>query len=272
MTAPTIPTLKTGGALGSDAHWIKVARRHRLNIEVYSFNGHRVFSSEVDDKELKVLTGEQLREAESHLEKANETLGRKYPTSSKVSNNLLRRNYFIVKGVQAVFACCRFETNGKIAKGGTGWGLQMAIDANIPAYAFDMDSQQWKVYRNDARTFVKCPEKKMPKLPAVFAGIGARFSCETGKDAIEKLFKRTYGEFYVWPPASLASAYSFPVSYFSAGAREVSKRAKVTTVIVAEEEVGPTTRNQVDCEKEKKSENSDTPAASSTTVGVPLKS
>ena len=182
--------LHTGGALGSDAYWQKKMESLGFETVVYSFEGHQI-----QNNSRVILDEDTLQLADEHLNRANKTLKRDVaisndPASNDYNRNLLRRNYFIVRDAEAVFAVTYLK-----GMGGTAWGVQMAIDMGKPVYVFDMGVNRWRKYRDDL--CVPCPEFApcpTPKLTKEFAGIGSRFLSQAGRDAIDKVFEVTFGQ------------------------------------------------------------------------------
>ena len=178
-------TLFSGGAQGSDLHWQNMGVKYGVRVKAFSFEGHGKRNSA-----RVVLTDFQLKQADGNLHKANKTLKRHFPTSKSFVDNLLRRNWYQVKDANGVFAVCKLCASGKIVEGGTGWAVQMAIDARKPVYVFDLRVGSWKRYDHDKQKFLSC---KVPRLTLNFTGIGTRILPEEGKTAIERVFKETFG-------------------------------------------------------------------------------
>ena len=178
-------TLSSGGAQGSDLHWQNMGAKYGVRVKAFSFEGH----GKRNNARI-VLADWQLKQADEHLHKANKTLKRHFPTSKSFVDNLLRRNWYQVKDANGVFAVGKLCASGKIVEGGTGWAVQMAIDARKPVYVFDFGVGSWKRYDYDKQKFLSC---KVPRLTLNFTGIGTRILPEEGKTAIERVFKETFG-------------------------------------------------------------------------------
>ena len=163
--------LHTGGARGSDAYWQKKMKSRVFETVVYSFDGHQIQNN------IRVILDEDtLHQTDEHLNRASKTLKRNVPFSNDYNRNLLRRNYFIVRDAEAVFAVTYMNTKGMV---GTAWGVQMAIDMGKPVYVFDMEVNRWRKYR---------------ELTKEYAGIGSRFLTQAGRDAIDEVFEVTFGK------------------------------------------------------------------------------
>ena len=174
-------TNHSGGAKGSDTYWGEVGKKYGVGSNHYHAIGAKTPSGNTP------ISEEMLKEADPHLEKANETLKRTYPTSNEYVNNLLRRNWWQVKNSDAVFAVGHLVRG--IVEGGTGWAVQMAIDNGKPVYVFDQVRNKW--YKNINN---KWSESEVPTLTKNFAGIGTRELNDTGRKAIEAVYEKTFGK------------------------------------------------------------------------------
>lgn len=179
-------TLFSGGAQGSDLHWQNMGAKYGVRVKAFSFEGHGK-----RNRARVVLTDFELKQADEHLHKANKTLKRHFPTSKSFVDNLLRRNWYQVKDANGVFAVGKLCASGKIVEGGTGWAVQMAIDARKPVYVFDLGVGSWKRYDHDKQKFLS---SKVPRLTLNFTAIGTRTLPEEGKTAIERVFRETFGK------------------------------------------------------------------------------
>ena len=98
------------------------------------------------------LTPHDLDEANPYVERAAKMLRRPFfSATNSYKNNLLRRNFHIVREAEAVYAFGRFETliNPKTLKGGTAWSVQLAIELckktgkSPMIYVYDVYHQAW---------------------------------------------------------------------------------------------------------------------------------
>ena len=184
---PNHYTLFSGGATGSDMYWQYLGAKFGVRVKAFSFEGHgRRNSARV------VLSSEQLNQADEYLFKANRTLKRHFPTSKPFVNNLLRRNWYQIKDTNGVFAVGRLSPSRTMVEGGTGWAVQMAVDAKKRVYVFDILSSFWQRYDYEKKKFLCC--KTAPRLSLNFTAIGTRNLPEIGKVAIKKIFEGTFGK------------------------------------------------------------------------------
>lgn len=171
----------SGGAKGADSYWDDAGKQYGVESKHYHVQGNKTPRGNVP------ISKENAKKADKLLIKANESLGRKFPTSNEYVNNLLRRNAWQVYNSDSVFAVGQLESD-KTVKGGTGWAVQMAIDANKPVHVFDQSHGKWFTW--DGESFV---ESEQPILTENFAGIGTREINQAGKDAIDSLYATQFG-------------------------------------------------------------------------------
>ena len=192
----------SGGAVGSDTYWGEVGARFGVTSNHY-YHGNKTPNGNV------AITEEQFQEGKAHVLQANETLNRK----PEKYMDLLARNWMQVKNADAVFAIGHL-TNG-IVDGGTGWAVQMAIDARKPVYLFDQIRNQW--FKNLNGTWAT---SDIPILTPNFAGIGTRELNDAGKRAIEAVYAKTLQNL----SSNTSSNEVKPLVIVSA--REVSQKAR----------------------------------------------
>ena len=184
---PNNYTLFSGGATGSDMYWQNLGTKFGVRVKAFSFEGHGIRNNAT-----VVLSKEKLKQADEYLHKANRTLKRHFPTEKSFVNNLLRRNWYQVKDTNGVFAVGQLSASRTTVEGGTGWAVQMAIDAKKPVYVFDILSSSWKRFDYKKKKFMCC--KTVPRLSLNFTAIGTRTLPEDGKAAIKKIFEGTFGK------------------------------------------------------------------------------
>ena len=117
--------LDVGGAEGIDAIAESLGKQHDMQVHVIVNPQHERAQF------VTSLSPNQLQEGLHHVYKANETLCRNTDTNVS-SSGYLQRNYWIVKDAQTIIAFGAFENRGfhkTVLQGGTGWSVQMALDA-----------------------------------------------------------------------------------------------------------------------------------------------
>ncbi|KAL9977568.1 hypothetical protein ACROYT_G014987 [Oculina patagonica] len=178
-------------------HYLARAKHKALiNPEFYSQEKLRYF------RHVVVLQSSLLNVANAFLERANQVLKRTYPCVLEASNNVLRRYYWLVKDVAAVYAFGELTSDKKQVIGGTGFAVQMALDCDKSVYVFCLKDQQWFVfstytmaeegnaYQKDMR-FVAA--KKPPTLANSSTFVGHRLDrLNVIYNEVQALFKRTF--------------------------------------------------------------------------------
>ena len=199
-------TMISGGARGADKVWGDIGLEYGLdpsNIKHYYVKGQK------EDYGNFELSFDKANEADPYIKEANKTLGRTYPTKSTATNNKFRRTLHNIKDSDAVFAITEFDTmkskrnrwtessgskkNIPNVKGGTAWGVQMAIDLGKPTYVFDVNQEKWFMWDTKKKKF---KYTETPRLTKTFAGIGARTVTENsiGAKAIKDVYEKTAKE------------------------------------------------------------------------------
>lgn len=164
----------SGGAVGSDSVWDEIGQKYGVTSNHY-YHGQKTPKGNIE------ISEQEFEEGKQQVLKANETLQRK-PDKYM---NLLARNWMQVKNSTAIYAIG--VLNNGIVNGGTGWAVQMAIDNDIPVFVFDQEKNKWFKNINGNWEYSDTPE-----LTHNFAGIGTREINESGKKAIEDVYKKTF--------------------------------------------------------------------------------
>lgn len=192
-------TNHSGGAIGSDSEWDKTGREFGVKDQRHYYHGAKTPIGNIE------ITSSELEEGWRHVLEANKTLNRK-PEAYK---SLLSRNWMQVKNADEVFAIAKKvdikpdrskplgenvedksrQSFATIVDGGTGWAVQMAIDAKKTVHVFDQSRKEWLVSRDGDK--ILRPEET-PTLTKDFAGIGTREIDESGKKAIRSVYEKTF--------------------------------------------------------------------------------
>lgn len=170
----------SGGAIGADTVWGNIAKICDYDVIHYIFDGHKS-----KEENLVVLTPEQLSVANEHLEIANKTLGRHFPSNSEFVNNLLRRNYYQVVDSDSLYAISTIKDNK--VQGGTAWAVQMFLDmGKTQCYVYDQVIKEWFSFINGTWTKIG-----MPPVPSgIWAGVGTRDINDNGVNAIVEVLSQ----------------------------------------------------------------------------------
>jgi hypothetical protein len=189
-------TCHSGGAEGSDTLWEMYALMHDMKVNAYSYKtkSHKTPNKVEIDKD-------DYEEGVEKIKKANKILSRK---NIDKHMNLLARNWAQVKYSTEIFAIGHIVKSGDKSKkgylvtakspsvdGGTGYAVQMAINAGKTVYVFDQDLESWFKWSYILDDFMK-----MNGTPTIqeknFAGIGTREINKAGERAIEEVFKKSF--------------------------------------------------------------------------------
>lgn len=193
-------TLHSGGALGSDSMWGQIAEEYGIpntpDRQMHYYNNQPTPKGNV---QISQEDYEEGRYKAAEAAKAN--WGYQYNT---MKDDRLIRNWSQVKHSDAIYAIGTMVREGervfpnqpgdtRIAKhtsvtGGTGYAVEMAIQAGKPVYVFDQSRNRWFKNINGEWSV-----SDVPTLTPNFAGIGTRQIQQNGIDAIRSVFEKTFG-------------------------------------------------------------------------------
>jgi hypothetical protein len=198
---PAEYTNHSGGAIGSDTQWDVIGKEFGMVNNRHYFTGEKgpknapLGNVDITDQPIAVEGASKVAQA------AKQMWGYKYNT---MKDQRLIRNWAQVANSDAVFAIGTLGKEGDIWKGdeksaeprkllkvavqgGTGYAVEMAIQAGKPVYVFDQVRNQW--YKNINGEWSK---SEVPTLTKKFAGIGTREINEAGKQAIRDVYTNTF--------------------------------------------------------------------------------
>lgn len=188
----------SGGAQGSDSVWGEIGEKYGVISKHYYTGETSQYNAPAGNTEISNKDYEEGRYKVAQAAKAN--YGYQYST---MKDPRLIRNWAQVKYADAIFAIGNLVNKGQklfpnqkndtrlashvAVTGGTGYAVEMAIQARKPVYIFDQKRLQW--YKNIDGKWSK---SDTPTLTNNFAGIGTRKINEQGKQAIEDVYKNTF--------------------------------------------------------------------------------
>ena len=188
----------SGGAQGSDSVWGEIGEKYGVISKHYYTGETSQYNAPAGNTEISNEDYEEGRYKVAQAAKAN--YGYQYST---MKDPRLIRNWAQVKYSDAVFAIGNMVNKGQklfpnkkndtrlashvAVTGGTGYAVEMAIQAGKPVYVFDQKRLQW--YKNIDGKWSK---SDTPALTNNFAGIGTREINEYGRQAIEDVYRVTF--------------------------------------------------------------------------------
>lgn len=171
----------SGGAEGADLEWGRWASLVGHGVIHFVFNGHR---SNAPQDSRYVLSVPLLAEANFALRKANQTLHRRYPTSSLFVDSLLQRNFYQIVFADSCYAVSKIDKSGRVA-GGTAWAVQMFLDQRPgqPCYVYCQRQSAWFAWDGGWAKLAGQP----PAPSGLWAGVGSRELSTAGRLAIQEV-------------------------------------------------------------------------------------
>lgn len=196
---PNDYTMHSGGAVGADSVWGQIAEE--FGIPNTPGRQNHYYNNQPTPKGNIQISQEDYEEGRYKVAKAAKAnWGYQYAT---MKDDRLIRNWSQVKHSDAVFAIGHIVNKGdrifpnqkndtRIAQqpavtGGTGYAVEMAIQADKPVYVYDQVRKQW--YSN---VDGKWSKSDIPTLTRNFAGIGTREINQDGINAIRSVFEKTF--------------------------------------------------------------------------------
>ena len=174
--------LHSGGARGAEAAFGEVAERYGVAEATFSFDGHE----RVRHRGLRLLSESDLRLGDVSLRYISHHLGREFPSTPMV-RRIIQSIWHLIRPCQQVFAIGQIQPDHTV-RGGTGWGAELARRWKKELYVFDQRECSWFQWSGTLW------ENAVPVIEAhMFAGIGTAHLHESGREAIELLFARSFG-------------------------------------------------------------------------------
>lgn len=225
-------TNHSGGAEGSDIAWDNIGKKYGFNNNNHYYIGEKSVSNAPHGN--KEVSSQDAKEGASKVAKAAKAnFGYQYGT---MKDPRLIRNWSQVKYADAIYAIGTLVKPGErlfpdqaddtrlalqaAVTGGTGYAVEMAIQAGKPVYVFDQSRNQWFKNINGEWSV-----SETPTLSKNFAGIGTRNITESGKQAIEDVYKKTK-ENDVYSENMYSIEYNGSVYDFETQARNISELMK----------------------------------------------
>jgi len=176
-------TLYSSGLKGAEETFGEAAEKRGVKEVVYSFEGHKLSR----EKNVKILSPEELVRGDISMELASRMLNRTYYETDKI-RKVLQTIFHMVNSGHQIFVVGTIQEDGSV-KGGTGWAVELAKMFNRPLHVFDQPSKMWYTWKNSSW------QEDAPKIEYdTFVGSGTRYLSDAGREAIDQLFVRSFGE------------------------------------------------------------------------------
>lgn len=178
--------LFSGGAPGAESEFGACAERHGVEEVNFTFDGHKT----TRQRGVRVLNHEELQSGDVSLEYVSKLMHRRY-TDSPTFRKILQTIWYQVNNGQEIYVVGTILDDGTV-RGGTGWGAEFAKLCNKPLHVFDQEKDVWFTWTGSdwkSRGKSDGPVITHPH----FTGTGTRRIRDTGREAVEALFTRSFG-------------------------------------------------------------------------------
>ena len=171
----------SGGHQGAEAAFGEQAEAYGIREINFAYPGQAVFRR----RGLTLLGPEALKKGAISMEIVSLRMGRTFSRESEICK-VLQTIFHMVNMGHQVFSVGWIQPDGTV-KGGPGWAVELGKWFNRPVSVFDLDRNgwfSWRVGRWQAdRPIIAC---------ATFTGTGTRNLSINGRQAVAKLFARTF--------------------------------------------------------------------------------
>ena len=180
---PSVCTLYSGGATGSEAAFGEAAEAAGIKEVSFSFEGH----NQARTNGRRILDQRELAAGDVSLVYVAHRLHRHWDKTETL-RKVLQSQWHVVSHAAQVFVVGAIQPDGTV-HGGTGWSVELAKRWNKRVWVFDQNHAAWFTW-SGASWMRGEPVIESPD----FAGTGTRFLNEAGRSAIRELFERSFGE------------------------------------------------------------------------------
>ena len=182
---PTDCILFSGGAPGAEAAFGACAERYGVEEVNFTFDGHKMDRH----RGVRMLNHEELLSGDVSLEYVSRLMHRRY-TEGPALRRVLQTLWYQVNNGQEIYVVGTIQADDTVL-GGTGWGAEFAKLCNKPLRVFDQTKDGWFLWTGNAWTSIA--EDTPVIAHPHFTGTGTRSLKENGRQAIERLFARSFG-------------------------------------------------------------------------------
>lgn len=176
----------SGGCKGAEAAFGMCAERWGMAEVNYTFNGQRFLERR---RGVIELTEGQLVKGDFSLVYVSKRLNRVLSEIPLV-RSILQTIWYQVNAASQVFVVGAIQDDGTV-RGGTGWGAELARLWKKPLWVFDQQKHGW--FRWSGKSWeIASPAPVITSES--FAGLGTQHLTDEGRQAIEDLFLRSFGD------------------------------------------------------------------------------
>ncbi len=176
-------TLLSGGAAGAEAEFGACAERWGLAEITFSFPGREVSRR----RGLVELSDAQLAKGDVSRAYLTAQMNRTYSDDASF-RKILQSLWHQVSTAGAVFVIGSIQEDDTV-RGGTGWAAQLARRWKKPLFVFDQEREQWLTWSGTEWREDDAPLIDTPR----FAGTGTMHLTDSGRRAIQDLFRDSFG-------------------------------------------------------------------------------
>jgi len=174
--------LYSGGLKGAESAFGEAAEKWSVKEVNFCYNGQKINR----EKNLVVLSDEELRRGDISMELVSKMMHRTYYETEKIRKVLQTIFHMVNKGHQ-VFVSGKIQEDNNVT-GGTGWAVELAKLFNRPLSVFDQEKDGWYSWKQGVWV------QDTPNIEhETFVGSGTRNLSENGRKAIDKLFEDAFG-------------------------------------------------------------------------------
>jgi hypothetical protein len=177
--------LHSGGARGAEAAFGAAAEKWGMSEINYSFEGHRMNERK---RGLRILDEAALKKGDISLVFASRRLGRVLSDIPLV-RSVLQTIWHQITNAQQVFVVGVIQDDLTV-RGGTGWGAELARLWKKPTFVFDQERRGWFKWSGKAWEIAQNPSITSES----FCGTGTQNLTDSGREAIDLLFRRSFGD------------------------------------------------------------------------------
>lgn len=175
-------TLYSGGHAGAESFFGECAEKWGVKEVTFSFEGHYMKR----EKNVVMLNEKELQRGDVSMEIVSMHMHRQYAQSEMIKRVLQSMFHVVSSGMQ-VFAVGKILEDNTV-QGGTGWGVELGKFFNRNVHVYDKTENKWFTWKQGSWV------EDLPLIhETTFCGTGTRELTDQSKQAIEKLFERSFG-------------------------------------------------------------------------------